>query len=49
MSVAHTTVTPQVSTTAPVGPCGEDDCGQAARAMSGGGPATIDATETKGL
>lgn len=27
MSVAHTTVTPQVSTTAPVGPCGEDNCG----------------------
>jgi DNA-binding HxlR family transcriptional regulator len=27
MSVGHTTVTPQVSATAPVGPCGEDDCG----------------------
>ncbi|ONI84761.1 transcriptional regulator [Saccharothrix sp. ALI-22-I] len=27
MSVAHTAVTPQVSGTEPVGPCGEDDCG----------------------
>ncbi|WP_447006765.1 winged helix-turn-helix transcriptional regulator [Saccharothrix isguenensis] len=27
MSVAHTGVTPQVSGTEPVGPCGEDDCG----------------------
>lgn len=27
MSVAHTAVTPEVSAAAPVGPCGEDDCG----------------------
>ena len=27
MSVAHTPVTPQASAVAPLGPCGDDDCG----------------------
>jgi DNA-binding HxlR family transcriptional regulator len=27
MSVGHTVVTPQASSDAPVGPCGDDDCG----------------------